>query len=384
MSAGLSLGRLWAVARKEALHVLRDPRSLLMALGLPVLLLFLFGYALTLDVDRVPLAVWDQSGTPESRELTARFTGSRYFARVDTREGYEGIEAALDRREILAALVIPHDFAKITAGRPADVQFLLDGSDSNTASIALGYAEAVTEGFSREVLLHSLARSRGAAAEPFLRPPYALDTRVWFNPGLESKNHIVPGLIAIIIMVIAALLTSLTVAREWENGTIETLLASPLKPLELLAGKFLPYFALGMFDVLLAAFLAVTLFDVPFRGSFALFVLLSALFVAGALSMGLLISSSAKNQLVANQLAFATTFLPAFLLSGFVYAVRNMPAPVELISRVVPARYFIAGLRGIFLKGVGFSVVASEVFFLAAFFVLTVAVAARKLGRRLP
>ncbi|MBI5017105.1 MAG: ABC transporter permease [Deltaproteobacteria bacterium] len=364
----MSFQRLWAVARKESLHILRDPRSLAMAIALPVLLLFLFGYALTLDVDDVPLAVWDQSGSPASRELISRFSGSRYFSVRLFSEGYPGLERAMDTREALAALVIPRDFgARVASGRPAVVQLLLDGSDSNTATIASGYASGVTDAYSQFVTVRTIHRTRGAAAAALLRPPLDLRPRVWFNTDLESKNYIIPGLIAVVIMVIAALLTSLTVAREWERGTMEQLISTPVKGPELIGGKLLPYFAIGMFDVFLAVLMGEFLFHVPLRGSVALLFCMSGIFVTGALSMGLLISVATKNQLLANQLAFVTTFLPSFLLSGFIYAIRNMPVPVQVITHVVPARYFIALLKSIYLKGVGLEVLAGEAALLSAF-----------------
>lgn len=381
----MSLRRLFAVARKESLHIVRDPRSLAMAIALPVLLLFLFGYALTLDVDDVPLAVWDQSRSAESRELVSRFEGSRYFSLAGHAQGYADLERALDRREALGALVVPRDFAwRLGSGRGARVQLLLDGSDSNTAAIALGYAEAVVDGYGADVTVQRLLRARGGAAGALLRAPVDLRPRVWFNTDLESKNYIIPGLIAVVIMVIAALLTSLTVAREWERGTMEQLLSTPVKGPELLGGKLLPYFLIGMFDVFLAVVMGEFLFHVPLRGSVALLFASSAVFVTGALAMGLLISVATKNQLLANQLAFVTTFLPSFLLSGFLYAIRNMPAPVQVISHVVPARYFIALLKSIYLKGVGLEVLAGEAALLAAFAVLMVFLANLKFRKKLP
>jgi ABC-2 type transport system permease protein len=233
------------------------------------------------------------------------------------------------------------------------------------------------------VAVSALQRTQGAAARDLLLPPLDLRPRVWFNPEMESRNYIVPGLIAIIIMVIASLLTSLTVAREWERGTMEQLISTPVRGIEVMGGKLLPYFAIAMFDVAMSVLVGKYLFDVPLRGSVVLVFCMAAIFVAGALSMGLFISAATKSQFLANQLAMVSTFLPAFLLSGFVYAVRNMPVAVELISRVVPARYFISMLRSLYLKGVGFEFIAWEAVFLTLFGVAMAGLATIKFKKTL-
>ena len=376
----VNLRRTYAVARKELLHILRDPMSLGMAVALPVFLLFLFGYALTLDVDHVRLAVWDQSATPASRDFVARFQGSRYFTVAARAADYREIERGLDTGKILGALVIPRDFAgRVEAGRPVEVQLVLDGSDSNTAAIAGAYAEVVVQGYSREVVLKT-ARRAGRAPPPL---PLELRPRVWFNTELESKNYIVPGLTAVVISVIAALLTSLTVAREWERGTMEQLISTPVKGPELVLGKLAPYLVIGMLDVLTAVLMGEFLFHIPLRGSVVLLFFCSGLFVSGALSMGILISVVTKNQMQANQLAMLTTFMPSFLLSGFIYAIRNAPGPVQALTLLVPARYFIAILRAIYLKGVGLDVLAPDVALLAGFCALMMGLAASKFKKRL-
>ena len=376
----MNLIRVAAVARKEFLHVRRDPRSLGMAIAIPMLLLVLFGYALTLDVDNVPLAVWDQSGTPESREFVARFEGSRYFDVRLRADGYPDIDRAIEAREVIAALVVPRDFAPhLAAGRTAPVQLLVDGSDSNTATFALGYAEAVARAYSRELVV----RQAGLSGAGTPADPLEVRARVWFNEDRESKNYIVPGLIAVIMMVIAALLTSLTVAREWEQGTMEQLIATPVRPHELVLGKLVPYFALGMLDVVVAVGMGEFLFRVPLRGSVALLFALSAVFLVGALSMGMLISIMAKSQLLATQLAMVLTFLPSFLLSGFMYDIGNMPAPIRAATHVIPARYFVSILKGIYLKGVGLPVLAGEAALLSAFGAGVVLMATRKFRKKL-
>ncbi|HTY20212.1 MAG TPA: ABC transporter permease, partial [Geobacteraceae bacterium] len=244
----MKLQRIKAVAKKEFLHVFRDPRSLGLGIAIPMLLLFLFGYALTLDVDKVPLIVWDQSNCYASRDLISRFSGSRYFQLIRYTDNYREIERAIDRREALIALVIPSDFSRrLETGEKAQVQAILDGSNSNTATIALGYAESAALSFSRDVTLKQLRRygMTTSAGRIDVRP------RIWFNADMISRNYIFPGLIAVIMMVIAALLTSLTVAREWETGTMEQLISTPLKGPELIIGKLIPYFTIGFIDLLL-------------------------------------------------------------------------------------------------------------------------------------
>ncbi len=259
----LSARRLWAVAKKEMLHVVRDVRSLGMAIALPMLMLVLFGYALTLDVDNVPLVVWDQSGTPASRELVSRFTGSRYFSLLRYVGNYEEVVSAIDRREALAGLVVPADFGEgASEGGSREVQFLVDGSNANTATIALGYGEAITKMYWEVLAFRAVRRVGGTMPDA----PMEIRSRVWFNEEMESKNYIVPGLIAVIMMVIAAQLTSLTVAREWEQGTMEQLVSTPVRGPELILGKLLPYLGLGMLDMTLAVLMGVFVFGVPLRG----------------------------------------------------------------------------------------------------------------------
>ncbi|HEU4949437.1 MAG TPA: ABC transporter permease [Candidatus Deferrimicrobiaceae bacterium] len=376
----MNLRRLLAVARKEFLHIRRDPRSLGMAIAIPMLLILLFGYALTLDVDNVPIAVWDQSVSPESRELISRFEGSRYFAVRLRAKGYPDIERAIEGSQVMAAVVIPRDFStRLATGRVAAVQFLIDGSDSNTATIALGYAESVALGYSRDIAFRE-AKVGGTGTR---RDPLEVLPRVWFNADMESKNYIIPGLIAVIMMVIAALLTSLTVAKEWETGTMEQLISSPILARELVLGKLLPYVSLGMLDVLLAVGMGEFLFQVPLRGSVALLFGMAAVFLAGALSMGMVISIVTKSQLLASQLAMVLTFLPSFLLSGFLYAIGNMPKPIRIVTYAIPSRYFVTLLKGIYLKGTGLSILLGEAALLTAFGAAMVLLANRKFRKKL-
>lgn len=372
--------RVGAVARKEFLHVIRDFRSLLMAIGTPVLLLTLFGYALTLDVDHVPLAVWDQSGTARSRELISRFAGSRYFSLRMNVHNYADLVRAIDTREVMMGLVVPRDFAQqVDAGRDAPVQLLVDGSDSNTATIAIGYAGVIAQIYALDLTVEQNERRSGQG----VTIPLDVRPRVWFNEELESRNYIIPGLIAVIMMVIAAMLTSLTVAREWERGTMEQLIATPVKPGELILGKLTPYFVIGMCDVTLAVLMGEFVFHVPLRGNVALLFGTSVIFLIGALSMGILVSIVTKSQLLSSQIAIVATFLPAFLLSGFIFTIANMPQAIQMVTYLVPARYFVAILKGIYLKGVGLEILAGQTGFLMIYAFVMVLLANLKFKKKL-
>ncbi len=370
--------RIKAVAKKEFIQIFRDPRSLGMAIAIPMLLLILFGYALTLDVDNVPLVIWDQDKSQISRDYILNFKNSPYFKIVGYFDDYSKLSNYIDRNKAFMTLVIHKDFSKlIQSNQETPVQLLVDGSDSNTATIAIGYVNAVTSSYNKKFIVNSLAKMGFNNVSPL-----ELRSRVWFNPDLKSRNYIIPGLIAVIMMVIAALLTSLTIAREWERGTMEQLISTPVKGRELILGKFIPYFVIGLFDVVIAVAMGQFLFHVPLRGNVILLFFLSGFFLMGALSLGMLISIVTKNQLLASQLAMVTTFLPAFLLSGFMYAISNMPKAIQVLSHLIPARYFVVILKGIYLKGVGLSVLGMQVVFLFLFSFITVNLANRKFKKR--
>lgn len=380
----MNILRVVAIARKEFLHVFRDYRSLMMAIAIPIMMLVLFGYALTLDVDKVPLAVWDQSGTAQSRDFIALFNryqnGTRFFSLRGMVENQREMDYEIDSGRVLCVLVIPRDFAQnLSAGRKTSVQLIVDGSDSNTATIALSYAQAVSQGYSQRLVFETILRN--GLPEP--RLPLVAKPRVWFNEDLESKNFIVPGLIAVLMMVISALLTSLTIAREWEQGTMEQLISTPVKGPELILGKLIPYFAIGMFDVLLAVLMAQFVFHIPLRGSVLFLFSIAVIFLIGALSMGLVISINLKNQLLAAQFAMVATFLPSFLLSGFMFSIANMPQVIQAITYIVPARYFVTTLKGIYMKGVGPSVLYGEVAFLMIYSVIMFAIANARFKKKL-
>lgn len=375
----MSYRRLRAIFIKELHHITRDARSLAMALAVPAIMLLLYGYALSLDVDRVPTMIYDQDGTAQSRELIRQFQGSRYFDVRGLADGYGPIEGGIDRNQILMGVVIPRDYAKkVGAGREAPVQILLDGSDSNTASIVLGYAEGLVRNYSlrlRQDMQNRRGGERGGA-------PVDARLRVWYNSSLESKNYVVPGLIAVILQIIAALLTSLTIAREWEMGTMEQLLSTPLRPAEMVLGKMLAYFVVGLADAVMAVLVGVFVFQVPLRGGLPLLAVSVCVYLVGVLFWGVFVSAVARTQIAAYQLGLLSSFLPAFLLSGFVYSIENMPPVIQAITYIVPSRYVVTILKGVFLKGVGIGVLWSELGFLALFATVIFILATRKVNRK--
>ena len=266
-----------------------------------------------------------------------------------------------------------------SAGRAADAQLIVDGSDANTATIAIGYAQMETDGYTSSLMIQT-ARQRGVKTAVI---PLEAKPRVWFNQNMQAKNYIIPGLIAVIMMVIAALLTSLTIAREWENGTMEQLISTPLTSSELITGKLTPYFLIGMLDVLLAVMMGQYIFEVPLRGNVALVFGMAAIFLPGALTMGLLISIMTRSQLLASQLAMVLTFLPSFLLSGFMYSIANMPLAIQGLTYLVPSRFFVSILKDIYLKGAGMAIIKFEAGVLVLFAVVLIVVANVKLKKRL-
>jgi ABC-2 type transport system permease protein len=372
--ASLSITRLKAVSRKEVIQLWRDTRSLILAFALPVLLLILFGYAITWDVNEIRTAVVDQDKSARSRELIAAFTSSGYFIIRDYLDDISEIDVRLKQGSDQIALVIPPDFsARLDGGEGAELQALVDGSDANTATIILAYAEAVTLGYAAEVQLRGERRA----------PVVTAQSRIWYNEELTSRNMIVPGLVAVIMMIIAAMLTSLTIAREWERGTMEQLAATPVTRLEVVIGKLVPYLAIGLIDVAVCSALGIWLFDVPFRGNVFLLMMLSFFFLTGALGLGMFISAVARSQLEATQLAMIVTFLPAYLLSGFMFAIDVMPIVLRAITFLVPARYFLVVTRGLFLKGVGVEVLRVQGLLMVAFSLIGFAMAVRVFRKEL-
>ncbi len=371
----MKIQRLCAIAEKEFIHVIRDWRSLFLSLAIPVILIMLFGYALTLDLRNVPTIIWDQSQTPESRDFISMLSGSPYFSITGYRTGYRALQTDLDKGNALVAIIIPQNFSeKIKAGRTTDIQIIADGSDANTSRLATGYASTVAAIYSGEIRMKKMHR----LGITHLNTPVNLVTRSWYNPDLRSQSAIIPGIIAIVMVVIAALLTSVTIAREWETGTMEQLISTPLKGPELVFGKVIPYFIIGMADVIIAVVLGKWLFKVSIAGNAGLLFAMAAIFLTGALFWGMSLSIMLKSQVLASQLAIVSGYLPTLILSGFVFAIENMPLPIQAITYIVPARYFIAILRGIYLKGIGLEILWADAMLLSVYAVIMIILANRK------
>lgn len=348
----MKLRNIQAVTRKEFYHLIRDFRSLYLAFALPLLLILLFGYALSLDVDNVETVVVDYDKTDLSRDLIRRLDASPYFHVAAHLHNTKEATEYLDHGRAILVVVIPPDWTKnLRADREAPLQLLLDGSDPNFASITRGYVNAFIEQYNRKLLVQFLNRQ----GMEKIKPPLEARIRVWFNEDLESRNFIVPGMIAVIIMIVGAMLTSLVIAREYENGTMETIKSLPISAGEFLIGKAIPYFFVGLTDVLISILMGQILFDIVMKSSFWLMILASSLYLAVALALGLFISSVTKNQLLANQGAILLTYLPSLLLSNFVFPVVNMPKVLQLITCIVPATYYIDILSGLYLKNLGFA-----------------------------
>jgi ABC-2 type transport system permease protein len=376
----MSLTRLLAVARKEVIQILRDVRSLMIVIVMPVALVMLFGYGVNLDLKGLPVYVLDQEGSQQSQDLLKHFQAGDYFHLVRVATGYAEVTRALDDGHAKMGIVIPWNFSqRLRDGGPVAVQALVDASDDNSANVLIGYAQAVVQGYSSEMQLNWLG-AHGLSVQPV---PVSVQTRTWYNENLESSAFIIPGVLALVMSVIGAFLTSLTIAREWERGTMEQLISTPVSAMEIMLGKLIPYFVLGILDTVVGAVIAIFWFHVPFRGSFFTLMVASAMFMVVVLSMGYFISVLAKNQFAASQIALIVTFLPAFLLSGFLFAIEQMPVPLQWITRIFPARYYVSVLKKIFLKGTSPAMLYSDLIPLAVFTVVLGILATRSFHKRL-
>ncbi|MBM4201062.1 MAG: ABC transporter permease [Gammaproteobacteria bacterium] len=336
---GLGLRRIRALSWKESLQIIRDPSVILIAFVLPMVMLFLFAYAVSLDIKQVRIGVVVEADSAAAQSLAAAFAATRYFVVTPARDRRE-VVGELQGGRLRGFIAIPQDFQQRLASRSGQplVQVVTDGSQPNTANFVGTYAQGVIAGWQ--------------ASRPSPRAvPVSLEPRFWFNPEIESRRFLVPGAIAVVMTIIGTLLTALVVAREWERGTMEAILSTPASVNEIIIGKLLPYFALGLGATFCATVLAITVFGVPFRGSWLTLIALSCAFLFPALGQGLLISTVARNQFIAAQMALFSGFLPAFLLSGFLFEIDSMPAPIRALTYVVPARYFVSSLQTVFLAG---------------------------------
>jgi ABC-2 type transport system permease protein len=376
------MSRLLALIQKEIIQVLRDPISLMIMFVLPGFMLILFGVAISLDVDRIRLAVLDLDRTPGSREFIRRLTESGYFHIVAHVSDDREIRRLVDAGEASVAVKIPPDFERnLKVLRPSPVRIVVDGSDSNTATITLSYVNLIVQQYSTDRLLEGFARL-GIQTER-VGLPTELEPRILYNPELVSENFFVPGLIAMVMMVSTAVLTAMSIVREKERGTIEMLMVSPISRAELVLGKIFPYFVIAFINLLILVILSGVLFGVPFRGSPILLFALSALFLLTALGLGVFISTLASSQQVAWTVCLLTTVLPSFLLSGFIFPIESMPWGIRLFTYAVPVRYFIVIVRGIILKGVGADSLAFQIMSLALFAFVIVTASSLRIARRL-
>jgi ABC-2 type transport system permease protein len=371
---GGSTMRLRGLVRKEFYQILRDPSSIAIAFLMPVVLLLIFGYGVSLDADHVPVAIVADQPDADTASFTSAFGNTRYFQPL-VLPSMRAAEAALMAGKVNGIVHLRFDFARrLRSSEGAPIQVIVNGVDANTGRIVIGYAQGVWASW-----LQQLARSRGEE----LKLPVQLEQRVWYNSELRSRNFLVPGLIAIIMTLIGALLTALVMAREWERGTMEALMVTPVTIRELLIGKLIPYFILGMGGMGLSVTMALFLFEVPLRGSLLLLAGASSLFLLVALAMGLLISIAAKNQFVAGQVAIIVTFLPAFILSGFIFDIGSMPGVIQALTHVIAARYFVAILQTIFMAGNVWSVVLPNALALAVMTLILFAIIQRRAHKRL-
>ena len=372
--------RIAAIMRKEVVQIRRDPRSLLIVFLMPMIQLLIFGYAVNLDVKHVPLCVYDQDGTQRSQDFLKHFQATEYFNITRVSQNYRDVVRNIDQGTCTVAVIVPPQFSEnLGAGGHTRVQLVLDASDSNTAMVGMGYAQAIVQSYSAQILTEWQQSSGAAPGAPVVN----FQPRTWFNEDLQSMANLVPGVIALVMAVVGAFLTSLTIAREWERGTMEQLISTPVGKLEIEIGKLAPYFGLGMIDTIISAAMSVGWFHVPFRGSWIVFFGCSMLFLTVVLSLGYFISVSAKSQLGACQMALLATFLPTFLLSGFIFPIDQMPVVVQWITAVLPARYYVSILRNVFLKGTEIQIMFQQIGALLLIAIVFVALATRAFQKRL-
>lgn len=376
------LRRISAIIYKECLHISRDIIALSMLIFFPVFALFLFGVAINLDITHIPLAVYDLDRSETSRKLTESFIQSGYFDLKDRFFSEKQINPSLDKREVKAVLRIPPDFSKdIHKGKNTPVQLILDGSDNNTANITMGYSKTIIQNFSRQIL-GELLLNKGMTL-PARLPSVDLRPNIWYNPELKSSIFMIPGLIGILLMTITIIRTSITIVREKENGTMESLLVTPIRPLELMVGKIVPYIVISFVSLLIIILLSRVAFQLPFRGNLITLLSLSCIFIAASLGIGLYISNVAETAQTAWLMGFLSSILPAILLSGFIFPIESMPYPVQLITYLFPIRYFLVILRGVVLKGVDITILYKEALILLIFALVMITISTLRFKKKI-
>jgi ABC-2 type transport system permease protein len=372
--------RIKHMLKKEFIQVFRDPKMRGVIFLMPIIQVLVFGYAVTTDVKHVRTAVYDLDNSVASRELLARFEKSGYFDLIEYVDSEARLRELVDRGKVQAAVRMNRGFEDdLRAGRTAQMQLILDGTDSNTAGVVLNYSAKIAGQFSQKVLLTRFTRMKGPGQES---GRVEMETRAWFNENLESRNFYVPGVIAIIVMLITLMLTSMAVVREKEIGTMEQIMVTPITPLEFILGKTIPFSLIGFADVILITVIAVFWFEVPIRGNLTLLFLATALYLMTTLGVGLLISTVSQTQ----QQAMMSTFFfyfPAVLLSGFMFPIANMPEVVQWLTYLNPLRYFLVIIRGIFLKGVGLEILWIHMVALAGMGLITLLLASNKFKKTL-
>jgi len=373
---------LWAIAKKEFIQIRRDRATIYMVFVFPLMMLILYGFGIRYDVKSVPMAIYDQDSTQSSRQYIERFATSPYFTIKGFATSYRGLENDINLGTVRIGIVIPPNFSeRLASNREATVQVLVDGADNNTATIAMSYVSAITRSYSTGIVMQqmeSVLRNLNLAV-----PAIAVEPRIWFNPDLESVQFIVPGIIAVIMMIVGTVLTAVTIVKEKEQGTIEQIVSSPIKRSELMIGKTVPYAVLAYLDFLIIVLASRLMFGIHIKGSIPLLLLTAFFYLIGVLGIGILVSTVTKTQISAMFAAIMASMLPSILLSGFIFPIRQMPAALQVLTIVVPARYFIEILRDIYLKGLGMESFWRQTLYIMAFGVVMITLAAHRFRKKL-
>jgi ABC-2 type transport system permease protein len=373
---------MWAMARKEFIQIRRDHATIYMVFIFPMMMLILYGFGIRYDVKSVPMAIYDQDGTQTSRQYIERFERSPYFTLQPYAHSYSELETGINRGTTRIGIVIPPNFSeRLSSNREAVVQMLVDGADNNTATIAMSYASAISRSYSTSIVMQQLEAVLRNMNLPV--PAVSVEPRIWFNPDLESVQFIVPGIIAVIMMIVGTVLTAVTIVKEKEQGTIEQIVSSPVKKYELMIGKTVPYAVLAYADFLIIVVASKLMFGIHIKGSISLLLITAFFYLIGVLGMGILVSTVTQTQISAMFAAIMASMLPSILLSGFIFPIRQMPAALQVLTIVVPARYFIEILRDIYLKGLGLESFWRETLYIMLFGVVMIALAVRRFRKKL-